>query len=127
MRQVMFVNIKIQEDSSVLRNVREKRLPPGDADRWCAKRSLALLIGCPSRACGEGSPNRAKPNQQPVPSVARLAEPDTWRTTVVKRTQGTLQAAGETYLPQAIQPRKSNNAVGDGFNVPEASTEESTW
>ena len=43
----------------------------------------------------------------------------------MKRTQGTLQAAGETYLPKAIQPRQSNNAVGDGFNVSEASTEES--
>ncbi len=37
------------------------------------------------------------------------------RTKTVKRTLGTLQAAGETYLPQAIQPRKSNRAVGDGF------------
>ena len=46
---------------------------------------------------------------------------------IVKRTQGTLQAAGETYLPQAIQPRKSIDAVGDGFNVPEASTEEAIW
>ena len=43
----------------------------------------------------------------------------------MKRTQGTLQAAGETYLPKAIQPRQSNDAVGDGVNVPEASTEES--
>lgn len=58
-----------------------------------------------------GSPHRAKPNQQPVPSVAPVAEffkSSTERTRQVKRTQGTLQAAGETYLPEAIQPRKSN-------------------
>ena len=44
---------------------------------------------------------------------------------IVKRRQGTLQAAGETYLPKAIQPRQSIKAVGDGVNVLEASTEES--
>lgn len=37
------------------------------------------------------------------------------------------QAAGETYLPKAIQPREWSNAVGDGFNVPEANTEEPLW
>jgi hypothetical protein len=73
---------------------------------------LGASYRVPCHCSRAGSPHRAKPDQQPVPSVAPVAESfksSTGRTIQVKRTQGTLQAAGETYLPKAIQLRKEQS------------------
>jgi hypothetical protein len=51
---------------------------------------LGASYRVPCLSSWAGSPHRVKLNQQPVPSVARLSEPEFRRTTVVKRTQGTL-------------------------------------
>ena len=76
-----------------------RRKPEPLSEMLVRQAQLGASYRVPCQSVLVGSPNRAKLNQQLVPSVARLAEPDTWRTTVVKRTQGTLQAAGETCLP----------------------------
>jgi len=57
------------------------------------------------------SPCLARPNQPPVLSVAGMEKYLTPREMkYLKRTQRTLQAAGETYLPKAIQPRKEQKS-----------------
>jgi len=82
-----------------------------------------LLIGCPARE--REVPKRAKPNQQPVPSVALVAE------TTIKESNKTGEAyTGNTIGRRGDVPPQSNTAsigirsVGDGFNVLEARTEE---
>jgi hypothetical protein len=68
-----------------------------------------VVVSAPSAAwcfLQGASPCLARPNQPPVPSVAGMEKyfiPGEMK--CLKRTQGTLQAAGETYLPKAIQPR----------------------
>ena len=74
------------------------------------------------------SPCGATSNQPLLPSVAPGEE-----------AEGTLNEPGEAYTghhvdrrgdrtPQSlIQPRKGNHADGDGFNAPEAYTEEACW
>jgi len=99
-----------------------------------AQLGASYRVPCP--CSWTGSPHRAKLNQQPVASVARLAESDTWRTTVVKRIpQGHFLWAhrehcrpqGRRTSPKQFSPVSRKRAVGDGFNVPEASTQRSLW
>lgn len=77
---------------------REHLRPDGRFDwrRWLPQAfvrqaQLGASYRVPCLCSWAGSPYRAKPNQQPVPSVARSAEfRATERTMIVKRTQGTL-------------------------------------
>jgi hypothetical protein len=73
-----------------------------------------------------GSPHRAKPNQQPVPSVARSAE-STAKSVNKGREAYTGNTAGRRgdVHPSSDSASLEHHAVGDGFNVPEASTKRS--
>ena len=75
-----------------------------------------------------GSPHRAKPNQQPVPSVARSAE-STVKLVNKGREAYTGNIAGRRgdVPPLSDSASIEHHAVGDGFNVPEASTKGSLW
>ena len=75
-----------------------------------------------------GSPHRAKLNQQPVPSVARSAE-STAKSVNKGREAYTGNTAGRRgdVHPSSDSASLEHHAVGDGFNVPEASTKESYW
>lgn len=75
-----------------------------------------------------GSPHRAKLNQQPVPSVARSAE-SAARSVNKDREAYTGNTAGRRgdVPPLSDSASIEHHAVGDGFNVPEASTEGSSW
>jgi hypothetical protein len=68
---------------------------PGNRQSYLDVRRAQLGASCgvPRTLSFPGSPHRAKPDQQPVPSVAPVAESfksGTGRTKQVKRTQGTL-------------------------------------
>jgi len=75
-----------------------------------------------------GSPHRAKLDQQPVPSVARSAE-----LAAKSVNKGREAYTGNTAGRRGDVPPSSDSApiehhaVGDGFNVPEASTKGSLW
>jgi len=81
-----------------------------------------LLIRCPAKE--REVLKRAKPNQQPVPSVALVAE------TGMKSNKTGEAYTGNTTGRRGDVPPQSNTAslgkrsVGDGFNVLEARTEE---
>ena len=67
-----------------------------------------LIVSAPSiawRFLQGASPCLERANQPSVPSVAGMEKSFMpGKMTCLKRTQGTVQAAGETYLPKAIQP-----------------------
>ena len=75
-----------------------------------------------------GSPHRVKLNQQPVPSVARLAESDSMANNSREAYTGnTVGRRGGVPPRSNSAPLGVNTAVGDGFNVPEACTQGSYW
>ena len=84
---------------------------------------MALLTRCLVKS---GSPCRAKPSQQPVPSVARLAEPIAANKSREAYTGNTVGRKGDV-PPLSNSASLEYSAVGDDFNVSEARTKESLW
>ncbi len=78
---------------------------------------------------GVASPSRAKPDQQPVPSDAPVAEPKylSVNKTGEAFTGNTVGRRGSVLPLSDSAPKKATRAVGDDFNAPEASTYESLW
>ena len=75
-----------------------------------------------------GSPHRAKPNQQPVPSVASAAESVLLANKADEAYTGnTAGRRGDVPPLSDTAPLAATDAVGDGVNVPEARTGGSLW
>ncbi|WP_458776758.1 hypothetical protein [Desulforhopalus sp. 52FAK] len=89
-------------------------------------RQAKLGASCRVPCYTAGSPCRAKPSQQPVPSVARLAELITANKSREAYTGNTVGRRGDV-PPLSNSASSEYSAVGDDFNVSEARTKESSW
>ena len=101
-----------------------------DPRRIIKRRSVRPSVSAPSEAwrfLWGGSPHRVRSNQPPVPRVASGEEAVEPNEPGEAYTGNHVDRRGDRTSQSLIQPRKGNNADGDGFNAPEAYTEEACW